>query len=87
VLLLRRQKGKYKTMEERVEDCLRDSVWFGRKQHSLEAIASSCRGAFRGRKLLQKPRRFCLNSLQVVSVVNANDVAEIFALSDVRRTF
>src|SRR4029453_2088878 len=50
-------------------------------------IASSARGIFRRRKLLQKPRRLGLNSLQVVAVVNANDVAEIFALSDVRGTF
>src|SRR5262249_17428637 len=48
---------------------------------------SSSRGTLRGRKLLQKPRRFRLNSLQVVAVVNANDVPEIFALSDVRGTF
>src|SRR6516165_1799934 len=49
--------------------------------------ASSCRGACRRRKLLQKPGRFRLNSLQIVTVINANDVAEIFPLADIRGTF
>ena len=31
--------------------------------------------------MLQKSRRFRLNSLQVVAVINANDIAEVFALS------